>query len=252
VKCPITGDTLTLLYSGPVRHGAGGNYVPGKIWYHQTWDMAMLDPENRISEGQYESGEYRARLGQSDPVSRRGKTDIEAFINAPYLFAGRADVCVDFGAGNGSFLDAVKGMYGRTIAIERETLCYETLLRMGHDIERDIQMVDDRYANAVYCLQTLEHLEDWMFYLREFRRILAPSGQIGICVPAFSNAYIKDRPESWLKYYWATHHNWYLSPRSLNYAAARVGLVTIMERVANVGSRFDRLYMRFCRQEDHK
>ena len=243
MKCPITGEQLYLLYDGPVRHGGDGTYVPGKVWYHQKWDMAMLDPDNRISSEQYASGEYRARLGQGDPDSRRGKTDVEAFINARYLFPGRGENCVDFGAGNGSFLDAVSGMYETTTAVESERACWATMQR--HHIAERIEGLLSGSADAVYSLQTLEHVEDWVYYLAEMARITKPGGQIGICVPAFAGWYVKDKPESWLKDYYVTHHNWYLSPRAFNYAAGALGMVTLMEHITNVGAKHDRLYMRF-------
>lgn len=247
--CPITGSEMRRLYRGPVRDGINGAYVMGSIWHNDELDMAMLEPSIAIEEQDYETDKYRMRLHQESPEMRRRQTDPEAFVNARYLFTSRGRACLDFGAGNGSFLDAMAMMFDTTYAVERSQSCKPLLERSGHIVlgEDWTSRVSD--VDAVFCLQTLEHLKDWPQVFRQLAGVMAPKGVLGISVPRFSIGYVQGKPESWLRDYFVTHHLWYLSARAIIHIANSIGLLVAREHDANVGAQFDRTYLQFVRRD---
>lgn len=62
------------------------------------------------------------------------------------------------------------------------------------DIEKEILPFEDNTIDEILCEHTIEHLNDPMFAINEFWRVLKPDGKLTIIVPHIENskAYVID------------------------------------------------------------
>lgn len=76
----------------------------------------------------------------------------------------------------------------------------------GHDLREGIPY-DDESVGEIYAFHFLEHLDDPVWMLREFERVLAPGGVANICVPYYNamlQAQSLDHKHSFCEETWKT------------------------------------------------
>ena len=95
------------------------------------------------------------------------------------------DSALDFGAGAGTFADALREDGVRVACVEPDPALAAALRRRGHAVHADIGELEPGTLPAVYTLNVLEHIEDDLAALRAIRRALAPGGRLIVYVPAF-------------------------------------------------------------------
>jgi SAM-dependent methyltransferase len=93
-------------------------------------------------------------------------------------------LAVDFGAGIGTFTGAVAPLFERTIAVEVEEASLQRLREAGYEVRRELAEIADGTVDFVFSISVLEHIDDDVAVLREFRRVLKPGGRVFIYVPA--------------------------------------------------------------------
>ncbi len=96
-----------------------------------------------------------------------------------------ADRAVDFGAGIGTFSDALQGRVGRTTCVEIDPFHREVLTSKGFEIAALEDIAQDSIDYA-YSLNVIEHIDDDVGILRKIARTLKPHGRILIYVPALN------------------------------------------------------------------
>ena len=131
----------------------------------------------------YESGNYRRDLekfyGKRDfeinhDVSRRVNEYKQFYVGKKIL---------DFGCGEGSFLQQISTYATASIGIEIEKKYIENLNELGIKCEKSLQDLVDETYDTIFCFHTLEHLEDPISVLSEFKKKLAPGGVLVVEVP---------------------------------------------------------------------
>lgn len=111
---------------------------------------------------------------------------LSALVEAHCL--GATDV-VDFGAGIGTFAMPLKAAHKNIIAVEPDKIQREVLASLGFETVADLSGVGDGWADAIYSINVLEHIEDDESALRDIYSKLKPSGKVFIYVPAFQILY---------------------------------------------------------------
>lgn len=103
--------------------------------------------------------------------------------------AGRGDSIVDFGAGIGTFARELERQGYRVHCIEPDAAQARAIAVAGLPVSASLEEVDDESVDYLYSLNVLEHIEDDVAMLREWRRKLKPGGKLLVYVPAFQLLY---------------------------------------------------------------
>lgn len=106
-----------------------------------------------------------------------------------FSYAKRGDRIVDFGAGIGTFARELAQNGYRVHCIEPDTRQAQVITATGLSVSASLEEVEDESVDYLYSLNVLEHIEDDVTMLCEWRRKLKPGGQLLIYVPAFQLLY---------------------------------------------------------------
>jgi len=107
------------------------------------------------------------------------------------------DRVLEVGCGMGEYLQHVSKvkptaeLFGSDISFVAAAECQKRIPDLAWT--NDITIYEDGYFNVIFCIHTLEHVEDPGVLLKELKRLLKPSGWLVIVLPYL------DRP-------WHEHH----------------------------------------------
>jgi SAM-dependent methyltransferase len=96
---------------------------------------------------------------------------------------------IDFGAGIGTFARPFTREGFDVLAVEPDGDQRARLLESGIPCLADISEVSDQWANAIYSVNVLEHIEDDAAVLKLLHDKLQPEGLLFVYVPAFQVLY---------------------------------------------------------------
>jgi SAM-dependent methyltransferase len=106
-------------------------------------------------------------------------------VNEVLSHRENAATVLDFGAGIGTFAEAVRDNTEADITcVELEPVHLARLQAAGFKAVAGLDPVPDGTIDYVYTLNVLEHIEDDVEALRQIRRVLRPDGRLYIYVPA--------------------------------------------------------------------
>lgn len=93
-----------------------------------------------------------------------------------------SDTVLDFGAGNGELLRALKA--GRKIAVEVNPVAREYVKEQGElEVLCDLHSVQSESIDVVISNHCLEHIPSPAQALQEIFRVLRPKGKVVLCLP---------------------------------------------------------------------
>jgi len=110
-------------------------------------------------------------------------------VDLVYQNAPDSDVIVDFGAGIGTFAEALLMRGLKVTCIEPDRRQAQAISDRGMRVVSDIDGFNDESIDLVYSLNVLEHIEDDESILRSITRKLRRNGRLLIYVPAFQLLY---------------------------------------------------------------
>lgn len=123
--------------------------------------------------------------GENLEVMREATNYNEWLRSLVRKFGDGADTAVDFGAGLGTFSDALGDERQGLRCVEPEAASRAVLESRGFDTCADLSEIPDASVAYAYTLNVLEHIDDDVGTLRELERILEPGGRLFVYVPAF-------------------------------------------------------------------
>ena len=198
-------------------------------------ELAFVSPVPQLD---YSTAEYRVSYNGSEKIDdylkshdheqtpRIGKIGLEKF---------RGKIVLDIGCGGGAFLDAVKGVSKKTIAVEPFEEYHEPLKHRGHEVFSSCKDALTSYEGKIEILVTfgvIEHVEDPYQFILEAKSLLANTGELFIETDNKNDFLMQmDIPE-FKKFYYRTAHYWYFNETSLMNLLKRTGFNKI-----NVGYR---------------
>lgn len=131
----------------------------------------------------YEKGNYR-----DAGLELFGKRDYEITVDVrrrlkdyEQFYVGKR--IVDFGCGEGSFLEKAKAVSGEAFGIEIEKSYLKNLNDNGINCFNDLANLDEKEIDTIFCFHTLEHLKEPVETLRIFKKILDKKGHLVVEVP---------------------------------------------------------------------
>jgi SAM-dependent methyltransferase len=227
IICPAcNGCEWVLSYQGGVRFGKFPQSQTGSVFACKQCGLKRLDGEPV----DYESPEYRALVdSDASPAGYYRAHDQEQVERLEVIGLGRLrdKLVVDVGSGAGSFLDSVKGLALRTVAIEPARHFHAALRQKGHEVYSfgaDALPALAGKADLVTSFAVIEHVEDPLQFVRDLAALVRPGGQVLLSTPnardwmiGFSRAYAQ--------FYYRIVHRWYFDESNLSSLLRRVGLV---------------------------
>ena len=123
MQCKICGsNNIKTIYNGLIRDGGLGKYTAKPVKMYQCCDCDVIWHEKTLdTKKYYESQEYRKQLeGTSEESDFYRLHDWESFDKFQYTGTSifRNKIVADIGCGCGAFLDFIKGVASKIIAIE--------------------------------------------------------------------------------------------------------------------------------------
>ena len=235
VRCILCGgEARHVVYEGPIRAGRFGSLtdVDYRVVRCASCSVDRLDPLP-VNLDAYESGAYRSAVdGSSEAAAYHAMHDREIATRLALVGSAglRGLVAMDVGCGVGSFLDAVKGVVGRTIGIEPQRDYADVLRRNGHAqyaYAADLAAEAPASVDVAFSFQVIEHVADPQSFLADVASCLKPGGRLHLTTPNRDDILMHVGPESYRRFFYRLVHLWYFDVKSLTAAAERAGFQVV-------------------------
>ena len=136
---------------------------------------------------------------------------------------------MDFGCGGGSFLDSIRGVAKKTIAIEPFIGYHESLKSRGHEVYSDI--LDCPHLKSkidiVISFGVIEHINTPLEYLKSAYSILKPNGTMFIETDNLDDILVRLSFKEFEPFYYRTVHSFYFNALSLGSLSKNAGFNTV-------------------------
>ena len=228
MKCiNCNSENYKVIYDGPIRAGSYGklSVENSKVIRCEKCSLTRLEEFPKIH---YEIEDYRLDYNDTADVKDYFKNhDLEQTprINKIGIEKFRDKVVLDFGCGGGSFLDSIKGIAKKTIAVEPFVGYHESLKSRGHEVYPDI--LDCSHLNSkidiVISFGVIEHINTPLEYLKNAYSILKPNGKMFIETDNLDDVLVKLGFKEFEPFYYRTVHSYYFNAKSLNDLSKKAG-----------------------------
>lgn len=209
---------LKTFYRGPIRMGSFGKLSEShhEVTECQSCGARHLPPVVGDLDGYYRDGTYREDLDQGNTIrkyfeladdSQPHKLDILG------MHGVRARTVVDVGCGAGSFLDLVRGIASRTIAVEPNRAYHESLRQRGHLVYPSLEATTEDWQGEIdiaVSFSVVEHVENPREFLEDIRLLLRPKGQLLVSTPNADDLLLEICP-AYQRFFYRMAHLWYFT-----------------------------------------
>jgi 2-polyprenyl-3-methyl-5-hydroxy-6-metoxy-1,4-benzoquinol methylase len=124
---------------------------------------------------------YRASLSEgrsTEPVHQLVRRTLEREV-------GRAQTLLDVGCGTGGLARSLDGLFERYVGcdiVRYDGLPADLEFRQAN-LNASPYPIEDRFADVVTCVETIEHLENPRLVMRELLRLAKPGGLVVVTTP---------------------------------------------------------------------
>ncbi len=223
-------DQSYIVYEGSIRSGLPGTTTNGyKILECHHCKIQYLDPQPENPLQKYEDGSYRKDYdGAENLSSYRQKHDKDQSLKISLIGTEKLrDIAIaDVGCGAGAFLDLVKGMALRTIAVEPMLSYHDYLSKNFTACYRSTSEFSKNELNTVDIITTfavIEHVQNPLVFLKELRVALKPGGYLCLTTPNRREILMTTNEVSFKPHFYRTAHLWYFDRESLINLAEQAG-----------------------------
>jgi 2-polyprenyl-3-methyl-5-hydroxy-6-metoxy-1,4-benzoquinol methylase len=233
MKCiSCSSEEYQVVYDGPIRSGSYGKFTSKNFKVIECKKCSLTRLEE-FPEIHYENEEYRLDYNDTSDIRDYFKNhDLEQTprINKIGIEQFRDKVVLDFGCGGGSFLDSIKGIAKKTIAVEPFVGYHESLKLRGHEVYSDIK--DCSHLNStidiVISFGVIEHINEPLLYLKNAFDILNINGKMFIETDNLDDVLVKLGFKEFKPFYYRTVHSYYFNTKSLKELAEKAGFNEIL------------------------
>jgi len=233
MKCiSCDSDEYQIVYNGPIRSGSYGKQTSNSFKVVKCKKCSLTRLEE-FPEIHYENEEYRLDYNDTSDIQdyfnnhdheqtpRINKIGIEKF---------RDKVVLDFGCGVGSFLDSIKGIAKKTIAVEPFVGYHESLKSRGHKVYSDVKDCTSLNStiDIVISFGVIEHINEPLAYLANAYDLLKPNGKMFIETDNLDDVLVKLGFKEFEPFYYRTVHSYYFNAKSLKELAQKAGFNEII------------------------
>jgi len=239
-SCEICGSQAwETAFHGPVRDGAFGRVTP-PAFVARCGGCGVERLEEAVAKGEdfYKSRDYRSLLAQpTDAAGFLAEHDILQLQNIEQLWPNslRGKVVADIGCAAGSFLDHVRGLATKTIAIEPCSEYHDSLSARGYQVH---SFAKDAAGAGVevdwaFSFGVIEHVGDPRGFLSDIGQILAKNGKLLLSTPNRRDILMSLLPDDYPGFFYRSVHRWYFDRESLEACARHAGLRVVDIRCAH-------------------
>lgn len=236
MTCKICNSkNISVTYEGLIRDGGLGCYtkVPVKMYKCEDCNVIWHESVKNLEE-YYESAEYRNELeGTTEEQDfyrlHDGESMQKFMITGTTVF--RNKVVADIGCGCGAFLDFIKGVAKKIIAIEPSEVYRKIMDKKGFVTFPYATSASEKYSEGVDVITSfdvIEHVESPEEFMKDAYCLLSTGGQAIIGTPTEApvmRSLLGTVYEQ--KQLFSTQHPWVLSEKSLSIIAERAGFKNI-------------------------
>ncbi|MBR5994347.1 MAG: class I SAM-dependent methyltransferase [Lachnospiraceae bacterium] len=237
MKCSICGcNQVKEIYNGELKTGLLTGWTSKKYSVFQCekckteWNEAYKDLD---IDAFYESAEYRTRIENDiSPEAYCAKYDKEVLDKLSMTGTGifRNRTVADIGCGGGSFIDFIKGVAAKTIAIEPSEIYREGLRKKGHTVFAYAENALDEFAESVDVITSfdvIEHVESPYKFIEDAYKLCTKGGQIIIGTPTDYPVLRKMLGEVFDRFIFQVQHPWVLSDEAMLLMAQKAGFKNV-------------------------
>ncbi len=218
---------LNTIFEGKIRDGSYGNLSSTAYKVFQCSKCSVRFLDKFAPSELYESKEYRQNYCDSDRLEDFWKTHDELWNNKLHrlgIHNCRNKSIADFGAGGGSFLDALQGFAKKTIAIEPTQHWHEEMSNKHRVFSYGKELVATGIKVDIgVSFDVIEHVPDPQTYLREIHDSLIKTGKIFLMTPNSKEILFDLAKENFEPFYFRTAHSYYFCEDSIKFLLKRVG-----------------------------
>ena len=233
MKCiSCNSDEYQIVYNGPIRSGSYGKLTSKNFKVIECKKCSLTRLEE-FPEIHYENDEYRLDYNDTSDIGDYfNNHDYEQTprINKIGIDKFRDKVVLDFGCGGGSFLDSIKGIAKKTIAIEPFVGYHESLKSRGHEVYSDVKDCSSLNStiDIVISFGVIEHINEPLDYLTNAYDLLKLNGKMFIETDNLDDILVKLGFKEFEPFYYRTVHSYYFNAKSLKELAQKAGFNEII------------------------
>lgn len=191
MQCKLCGcNNVSVTYQGLIRDGALGRYTEFPVTMYRCDRCDTIWHEKMINiEDYYETDCYR--------ISLEGTSNEEEFyrlhdgeVLEKFLYTGtsiyRHKVVADIGCGGGAFLDFLKGVSKKVLAVEPSEIYRKAMQQRGFSTYAYMNDMLHDYReriDVIVSFDVIEHVDDPNGFLRDIFKLLSSGGKAIIGTP---------------------------------------------------------------------
>jgi len=226
--CRICGvSDWKILYRGPIRLGKHGEY--SKV-DHVVWKCPKCQSGFKAQVPlNYELSDYFEMVDGCDlpdhyyKLHDKEQADKLKMLGTENI---RGKIIAEVGCGAGSFLDILKGLASKTIAVEPTKSFHHELRAKGHVTYSYCEDALKDWAETidiVVSFAVIEHIEDTLLFFKEIKSLLKPDGLLLISTPNTDDWLLGFMPVEYGRFFYRYAHTWYFNRVSLHYICKAAG-----------------------------
>ena len=214
-----------------------------EVWYCENCDLAMLDWQTQNNLEEYYNYLYRKEHGpdlnrQADyeTIFQSQVGHQEARLNALKPYLSESSKVLEIGCSSGHFLYHVKKLVGEVVGVDydKEAAKYAAEQCSCKTYSGDFNQIkfEPEYFDVVCTIQTLEHVQDPITFMRDLKKLVKKDGLIFVEVPNLYDPLITIYANKiYNKFYFHDAHIYYFSVKSLQAVMKKAGIVGKVEFV---------------------
>ena len=223
-----------IVYEGPIRNGGFGDVLNDCVIARcKGCGVERLSEEDCIKAEEYQNDNYREKLNQGESLDKHYKLqDDLVFFNfeALYPTSLRGKTVADIGAGGGAFLDHIKNICGKVIAVEPSENFTKSLVSRGYthfSSNKDALLDYKESIDFIFSIQVIEHVDNPKDFLKEICMLLKSGGQALISTPNRNDILMDLLEDDFKAFFYRSQHRWNFDMDCLAYCATEAGFQVI-------------------------
>ncbi len=228
-ECKLCLSTNTkVIYKGLIRNdGVGSDYSDDyEVVECNHCGVCFLSSFPDWENSFYESDDYRSIFdGVTDVRNLQLKHDAEQ--NQRLYRIGienlRQKIVADFGSGPGFFIDCLKGIAKKTIAIEPTKSFHSYLKNNGHFIRSYPEELVKESVDVIVSFNVIEHVHNPVKFITSAYSVIKEGGVLYLSMPSRDDILLNLVPDVYAKFFYQTSHLFYFNKDSIMWLLKKIG-----------------------------
>ena len=208
-----------------------------EVWYCENCDMAMLNWLTLNKLEKYYDNLYRKEHGPDlnrpadyETIFESQVGHQEARLNAFKPYLSKSSKVLEIGCSTGHFLYHIKNLVGEVVGVDYDkgAAKYAAERCSCKTYSGDFNQIkfEPEYFDVVCSIQTLEHVQDPITFMRNIKKLVKKDGLIFVEVPNLYDPLLSIYANKiYNKFYFHNAHIYYFSVKSLQAVMKKAGII---------------------------